>query len=411
MLDEAPRESEKQSWIYVAVGVVVIYATIPVARSLREAIDARVGRELFLYLAAALVLLAAALAVRNLRRRRLPPGAYLWLLGILGIAAFFLFRLREIPEEAIHVAEYGILSLLVYRALAHRMRDYSIYAVAFLIVGIVGIVDEYLQWAIPARHFDLRDIATNFAAGGLAQIAVFTGLRPALIRGWPRPRSWGLLCYVVAGMLTLLGLGMQNTPQRVAWYAQQHPALSFLLDGESMMAEYGYRYDDPETGVFRSRFTLEQLRRFDRERGAEVAAILDRYIRGEGYGKFIRRHSVIRDAYAHEAGVHLFRRETYLDRARENQESGGRLYSIAYHENRILKKYFPRAIAYSGHRWDEATENEVSAGADSSRRYESAVSANIISALNVWQMLLFFLVAIVGLLLRGRRLRRGEALT
>jgi hypothetical protein len=75
-----------------------------------------------------------------------------------------------------------------------------------------------------------------------------------------------------------------------------------------MMVEYGYPHNDPDTAVFRSRFSLEQLQQIDRKRGREVAKILNRYIRNGGYRKFQTTYSVVRDAYVHEAGVHLFRR-------------------------------------------------------------------------------------------------------
>lgn len=407
MLDAPPAESRAVSWSWVGLAVVIVFSTIPLARSLRDLVDASVGRELFLYLVAALVLVGAVYAFRNLRRRALPPGAYLWLGLVFLLFAIAIYQLREIPEEALHVAEYGLLGLLVFRALAHDLRDYAIYPAGALIVGIIGIADEYIQWVVPSRFFDLRDILINFIAGCLAQVAIFAGLRPRLISAFPTRHSYNRLCYLLAAGLVLLGIGMQNTPQRVAWYAAQHPSLLFLLDGQSMMAEYGYLYDDSETGRFRSRFTREQLARLDRERGAEVARILDRYVRGEGYGPFLAAHSVIRDPYAHEAGVHLYRREYYIDRAREGQEPVGSKYLIAYRENRILKNYFPRAIDLSKHRWDEATETEVSEGADKSLPYESAVSTSIITSMNVSQVLWLFVASIAALLLVARYLSRS----
>ena len=409
MLDAPPREPEKQSWIYVAIGVLVIYCTIPVARTLRETIDAQVGREVFLYLTALLAVIGGIIAYKNLRQRKLPLGAYLWLFGILALFGFSIYQLRAIPEEAIHLAEYGVLSLLVYRALTQRMHDYGIYVAVTLIVGIIGMLDEYIQWVVPTRLFDLRDIYTNLVAGGLAQIAILSGLRPALITGRPSPKSWSRICYITAAGLVLLALGFQNTPQRVAWYAAQHPSLAFLMDSESMMAEYGYRHENTDTGVFRSRFTLAELQQLNLERGAEVAGILDRYIRGEGYRAFHARHSVIRDPYAHEAGVHLFRREYYIDRAREGGAIQAEHYLITFSENQILKKYFGNAIELSSHRWSPETEAEVSNGADKSRVYESAVSAGIITRLNAGQTLILFAAAIIALLVAGHRLQRTKS--
>lgn len=406
MLDAPPAESRSKSWTWVALAVLIVFSTIPLASRLREAVDASVGRDLFLYLVAALVLAGAVYGFRNLRRRGLPASAYLWLTLVFLLFGIAIYRLRDIPEEAVHVAEYGLLGLLVFRALGHDLRDHAIYPAGALIVGIIGTADEYIQWVVPSRYFDLRDILINFVAGCLAQVAIFAGLRPRLIAGFPSRASYGRLCYLLAAALALLGIGMQNTPERVAWYAARHPALQFLLDGQSMMAEYGYLYEDPATGRFRSRFDREQLARLDRERGAEVAAILDRYVRGEGYRPFLSRHSVIRDPYAHEAGVHLYRREYYIDRAREGLDPVAAHYLVAYRENRILENYFPRAIEMSKHRWDDVTAAEVSQGADKSLPYESAVSAGIITRMSVSQVLWFSVAATGLLLLAGWRLSR-----
>lgn len=412
MLDAPPREAEKISWLYVAIGVLIVYSTIPVARALREAVDAQIGRVAFLYLAVLMALLLVVAAFANLRKRAQPPAAYFWLSLVFALFGLYIYRLREIPEEAMHLAQYGVLGLLVYRALAQRMRDHGIYLAAAIIVGIIGIVDEYIQWAVPSRYFDTRDMIINFIAGLLAQAAIMLGLRPALIKGAPSAASYARSCYLAAAAAALLALGLQNTPARVAWYASQLPALDFLMDGKSMMAQYGYRYDEPDTGVFRSRFSADELRRLDRERGHEVAEILDRYLRGEGYRPFLDQYTVIRDAYVHEAGVHLYSREYHLDRAREGTANQAEHYLKACREHRILKKYFTNTNLLSKYRWDEATEAEVSAGADKSQAYESAVSKAIITRMNETQALLLSIALIAALILAGRHLsgsRRADA--
>ncbi len=405
VLDALPRESERRSWIYVAVFTAVVFATIPVARALRNAVDASVGREIFIYLTLAATVVVAVIACRILQRRGSPPAAYVWLYAVLAAFAIFAWTLRAIPEEAIHVAEYGVLGLLVYRALLHRVRDWTIYVAASLVVGMIGIVDEFLQWIAPSRYYDLRDIGINFVAGALAQVAIAAGLRPRLIGGAPARASLARLCRLSAVTLALLLVGFVNTPDRVAWYANQVDELEFLLDGSSHMAEYGHRFEHPEdTGIFRSRFSAAELARLDAERGGEVAAILDRYIRGEGYRPFLARHSVIRDPYAHEAGVHLFRREFHLDRARENPVDPGEHYAIAWRENAILERYFPTAIGLSSHRWNAAIAAEARAGANLERAYESSVSKAIITRVSMTQVTLIFVTLIALLFWLGRRL-------
>ena len=401
MLDATPTEPEWQSWCYVALGVLAIYCTIPVARAFRELIAEQIGLDFFLYVTVTLTLLAGVMAFINLRNRRLPKNAYLLLFIILAVFIAYIYQLRDIPEEAIHVAEYGAISILVYRALAHRTRDFSIYIMATLIVGMIGVLDEYIQWVVPSRVFDLRDIRTNFIAGGLGQLAIAVGMRPRIIAGLPNSTSWGRLCSTLALGLTLLAPGFLNTPQRIAWYASEIPAMSFLLDSKSMMVEYGYRYQDEDIGIFRSRFSPEELKWLNLQRGAEVAAILDEYIHGRGYKRFLSRFTVPRDAYVHEAGVHLFRRDRYFNRARKSSTNQGVEYDIAYRENQILSQYFPEAINRSAHRWSEKLEQKAKNHARETIIYESPVSAGIITRLSEKQVIFLFSSMIFGLLIVG----------
>jgi hypothetical protein len=168
-----------------------------------------------------------------------------------------------------------------------------------------------------------------------------------------------------------------------------------------MMVEYGYLYQDEEIGIFRSRFSPDELKRLNAQRGIEVAGILDEYIRGKGYRQFLSRFTVPRDAYAHEAGVHLFRRNRYFDRAQKSNTDQGVQFNIAYRENQILSRYFPEAISKSGHSWSEELEQKVRNHARETTRYDSPVSAGIITRLSERQVISLFSTMILVLLVLG----------
>jgi len=406
VLDTPPKEPEWRSWLYAAIWSCVIFCTIPFARAFWDIIITHIGHDFFLFATVAGAIAAGILAFTNLRRRSLPLSAYGWLLGILTAFIGYAYYLRNIPVEPIHVLEYGILGLLVYRALVHRIRDYSVYVFAMLIVGLAGVFDEYIQWVIPSRVFDLQDIRTNIIAGGLAQIGIAAGLRPSLVSGLPSRKNLGRLCYVFVAGLIVLGLGYMNTPERIAWYAKRIPVLSFLMDNKNMMIEYGYRYFDPDIGVFQSRFSPEQLKENDHLRGKEVAQILDRYIRGEEYDSFLKAYSVPRDAYAHEAGVHLFRRDYYFEKARSQAKMKGAWHNIAFRENQILEKYYPTVLQESKHLWSPEIMVEVSSMASKKSDYESSVSDGLITRFNERQVLLGFVIVTVTFLLLGAYLNR-----
>ena len=220
--------------------------------------------------------------------------------------------------------------------------------------------------------------------------------------------------------LVLLGASALNTPPRIAWYADRVPALAFLKTNESVMLEYGYRYEEPETGVFRSRLTLEELRRADRERAQEGGPILAQYKERERYGEFLALYTPVNDPFLHEARVHMFRRDRFLERAEQTLANGGvavvepdqrpppkhedeyeEQMTVAYRENQILERYFPGVLEASGLAWSEETTARVRAAVLPDYQYDSWVSRPLITEYSETQVLLFFLAMIGGVLLLG----------
>lgn len=405
MLDSPPKEYEQASWTLVGAGAALIYLTVPVARELRNWIDTEIGSWSFLVFTSGSIAIAMIFAARSLLLRSLPLSAWAFLFVALGIFSFYIYQLKDIPEEAIHIFQYSVLSILVYRALTHRFRDYNIYIAASLVVAMFGILDEYIQWLVPDRVFDLRDIRINFVSGVLTQLTIMSVLRPKLISLSRTSRTSRYTCYLAAATLFLFAISFQNTPDRVARYASHVSSLSFLLDSGSHMAEYGFLHQDSEIGEFKSRFNIEMLDALDDRRGSEVATILDRYIRVDYLG-FLRRYSLVKDPYTHEIGVHLHRREEYLDRAKSAPQSANEYFTISYRENQILENYFTKAIVGSKHKWEESTVREVEKMVDHSLKYVSPVSENLVTKINVNQALLFFLVGIT-LLFKLARSQRG----
>lgn len=55
------------------------------------------------------------------------------------------------------------------------MRDASIYLAAALVRGIIGIMDEAIQWATPRRYWILTDIWRDFFATALALVGIARG--------------------------------------------------------------------------------------------------------------------------------------------------------------------------------------------------------------------------------------------
>lgn len=79
-----------------------------------------------------------------------------------------------IPAEKIHLVQYGILAWLVTEALTDRLYGFSLHLTAFVVVMIIGVGDEFVQWLRPNRVGDINDIGLNTLAAFLAQILLYT---------------------------------------------------------------------------------------------------------------------------------------------------------------------------------------------------------------------------------------------
>ena len=90
------------------------------------------------------------------------------------IYLFGLYHLK-IPEERIHLIEYGLLSVLVFKALEFDLRKKGVlYVLSFFIVVIIGSVDEFIQYILPNRVGDLKDVFLNAFSGLLGLVVLFS---------------------------------------------------------------------------------------------------------------------------------------------------------------------------------------------------------------------------------------------
>ncbi|MEE8055275.1 MAG: VanZ family protein [Gammaproteobacteria bacterium] len=414
MLERPPPEKEWVSWSFVALWSLIIFVTIPLARIIQGFVEEQWGRDTFTYLVIGVTLVAATAAVGYLKHvRAASPINYIWLFLVSAVFISYTIQLRKAPEEAMHFVQYGVLGVLSYRALCHRIRDVSIYFAAAIIGAIVGMVDETIQWITPSRYWGLRDIWLNFFAASLSQVAIAKGLNPTVISGPPVASSVRLLCRLSAVALLLLGVSLVNTPARIAWYADRIPILEFLQTNRSVMAEYGYLYVDPVIGTFRSRFSPLELGAVDADRGTEAARILDRF-RGDRatYLRFLEKYTAANDPFVHEARVHLFRRDRYFEKSekvKHNIERYRDYLTVAFRENQIMEKYFKNTLHHSTYVLPPEQVAYLREHLLPDHDYESPVSRSLFTRIREGQLIGALALALLGLLVVDRYYGKEKA--
>ena len=328
---------------------------------------------------------------------------YLWLAAVAMVYIFFTLKLWERPEEAIHFLEYGLLGFLLFKAFQHHIPDKSIYLAAFLLGTMIGIFDEILQWMIPLRYWDLRDVGLNALSVGLFQVAIWKGLKQEIPSTQVKPKSIKIISWLFIANLLLLGLCSSNTPPRVRSYTKLFPFLSFL-EKQEPMNELKFKHKDPEIGVFFSRLSSDDIARTDRERAEEYGTIFKEWAAKE-YGDFLLNFPGYARPFLHEMRVHVFRRDRRFSLANksENQKDRKDNLFIAYKENLILEKYFGKTLQKSPHKWQNTRSKQIEMEVDRTSFYRSPVSAAAhipLEEKTLWGVILLIIISLIILNIR-----------
>lgn len=310
------------------VGVSLLFiAWSPFIGQLRDALKRALGDSFTMVVGLLLgvtVLATLGWGARHVRERRLPRIG-LMVLALLLFAGYATVMRTGIPDvdavERIHFAEYGLVATLFYRAMS-GMTLGAVVPMTLLAGTLVGIGEEWLQWLVPTRVGDVRDVFLNFYALGCGLLFAI-GLYPRAPAGDLSTLRWRHL------------LGLASVV-----------VVSFA--GFFHCAHLGYELGSPAIGRFRSFFTAEQL--------GEVA--LDRVERWRRDPPTRLEPFAIQDHYLVEGASHVqHRNEAYAD---------GR-FRDAWLENAILERYYDPLLdqrsmsSGAPHRWPEAQREEVEA--------------------------------------------------
>ncbi len=147
-------------WLLVIVYTLSIYAAIPFARDwqsyLRNRLDSNFG--LFINFS----LISAGLLPLWWVARRVSLARSVAFIGIIFLAFAFVMQM-ELPEERIHLLQYGFLGYICASAVFLNLKGIGGFASVAAIGLVIGLGDELIQGVFPSRVFDWRDVAFNFA--------------------------------------------------------------------------------------------------------------------------------------------------------------------------------------------------------------------------------------------------------
>jgi hypothetical protein len=280
----------------------------------------------------AVAIAAAAIKIRD--RRVLRYGCIVAALS-LGTSYALLSRTGDPAVDAVerfHFVEYGLIALLFYRAWRY-VGDGSLLILPVLAALFVGIAEEWLQWFVPGRVGELRDVLLNLWAIGCGVLFAVGLDPPARVSLRLTPSSWRRVKQLGAAAMVAFAVFLQ-------------------------CVHLGFEIDDPKTGVFRSTY--------DRDTLVELAR--DRTERWRSDPPLTWSRLSREDQYLTEGITHVRRR---------NLCWGEQDFTCAWHENLILEQYFapvldtPTYISETPHRWPSEQRGDLARRQPASQSYSS----------------------------------------
>lgn len=150
-----PPPPRSRAWLAPTALTLFIWTTLPLVSGVRRWIKNHVGEWPLRYAATTLFLTLAVFALHHFVRRARIRDARFWRQLAL-LAALYAVSLVIYGHEAVeqlHLFEYGLLAVLVLRALPPSLTGPRRQASAFAITGLLGFLDELLQGLIN-KHYD-----------------------------------------------------------------------------------------------------------------------------------------------------------------------------------------------------------------------------------------------------------------
>ncbi|MEA3490021.1 MAG: VanZ family protein [Candidatus Omnitrophota bacterium] len=113
------------------------------------------------------------------KKGRAEISAYIWFIGIF-LTCFLVLSMVEKAWDRLHFLEYGILSLLLFRALRHSITTQMLYFWVSVVIFFCAFLDETLQLFVMNRSFELRDLGLDCLSGLAGGLIIALVVRPEL---------------------------------------------------------------------------------------------------------------------------------------------------------------------------------------------------------------------------------------
>ncbi|MBF0381289.1 MAG: VanZ family protein [Magnetococcales bacterium] len=152
-------------WIITGVYLLAVYTFLPFAPVWFKSIISYTGYDGFSYIVTSISAISAIIVIKKVALN----GFKIVLLAVAAIAFIALIASQmDKAAERLHFLEYAILGIMLYWAKGYPKGVGLVFV--FLISAIAGGVDELIQYFLPNRYYDIRDIGFNVLGSGLGVV-------------------------------------------------------------------------------------------------------------------------------------------------------------------------------------------------------------------------------------------------
>ena len=158
-------------WVILIAYSCIILFTLSIVRMVRDVTVDYLGPRGFTWIIWSLFALCGIFLGIWLIRKTIyrSPTRLLIILCTAGAYVFTISRL-ELAVERLHYIEYGIVAILALRVFMLSHQNAGAVILSLLYVFDLGLLDEFIQWILPMRVGEFRDVGINLTAGLFALI-------------------------------------------------------------------------------------------------------------------------------------------------------------------------------------------------------------------------------------------------
>ena len=158
--------SKKRLWVLISIYILFIYVSLPFFPAFINFLSSFISKEILNLLSLVVSVSFFLMLSIWIYKKKYKVNQFLLIISPLLLLTYFSLSL-DVWVERIHFIEYAVLGLLISRAVNVRTL-HGIISTCCLII-LIGVVDEIIQWFLPNRVGDMRDVIMN-SVGGLSGI-------------------------------------------------------------------------------------------------------------------------------------------------------------------------------------------------------------------------------------------------